>query len=128
VNNQVVPEKIESKVKFHEVILIVITIFLITFLVIWGYSYVQKNDPYIQEVLSLQGDQNRGEAIFQVNCAVCHGINGDGHVGPSLHDILQHKSQVKIINQVTRGETPPMPKFQPSSQEMADLLRYLENL
>jgi hypothetical protein len=29
---------------------------------------------------------------------------------------------------VVSGRTPPMPKFQPEAQEMADLLEYLENL
>jgi hypothetical protein len=33
-----------------------------------------------------------------------------------------------LIHQVTSGETPPMPQFQPSAQEMADLLKYLESL
>ncbi|MFM6660226.1 MAG: cytochrome c, partial [Microcystis panniformis] len=32
------------------------------------------------------------------------------------------------IEQVISGKTPPMPKFQPDTQAMADLLVYLENL
>ncbi|RDH51814.1 cytochrome C, partial [Mastigocladus laminosus WC112] len=32
------------------------------------------------------------------------------------------------IHQVISGDTPPMPKFQPSAKEMADLLSYLETL
>ncbi|NER30629.1 MAG: cytochrome c, partial [Symploca sp. SIO1C4] len=38
------------------------------------------------------------------------------------------KSKISLIHQVTDGKTPPMPKFQPSPQEMADLLSYLEEL
>jgi hypothetical protein len=45
-----------------------------------------------------------------------------------LHDVPKRKSKVSLIEQVTSGKTPPMPKFQPSSQEMADLLSYLEKL
>jgi len=33
-----------------------------------------------------------------------------------------------LIRQVTSGQTPPMPQFQPSPQEMADLLKYLEQM
>lgn len=86
------------------------------------------SDPYIQEVLSLESNPERGEAIFEINCAGCHGREGDGNVGPSLHNISQRKSDWGLIHQVVSGDTPPMPKFQPSPQEMADLLGYLEQL
>ncbi|NEQ28240.1 MAG: cytochrome c, partial [Microcoleus sp. SIO2G3] len=66
--------------------------------------------------------------IFQMNCASCHGIFADGMVGPNLHHIRDRKSSIRIINQVISGQTPPMPQFQPSPQEMADLLEYLEGL
>jgi hypothetical protein len=33
-----------------------------------------------------------------------------------------------LIQQITSGQTPPMPKFQASPQEMADLLSYLKTL
>lgn len=86
------------------------------------------SDPYVQNVLSLDGDPVRGHAIFQMNCSSCHGLYANGLVGPSLHDVADHKSRVGLIHQVTSGQTPPMPQFQPSPQEMADLLKYLESL
>lgn len=89
---------------------------------------LRKPDPYVQEVLSLKGDDIQGHAIFQINCAGCHGIMADGKVGPSLKNVSSRKSQVGLIEQVISGKTPPMPKFQPSPQEMADLLSYLESL
>ena len=89
---------------------------------------MQSPDPYIDQVLSYKGNIERGEAIFQVNCASCHGINGDGNVGPSLLSVSKHKSEIQIIEQVVSGKTPPMPKFQPSEQDMADLLSYLKQL
>jgi hypothetical protein len=33
-----------------------------------------------------------------------------------------------MIQQVTGGNTPPMPQFQPDPQEMADLIEYLKTL
>ena len=88
----------------------------------------RASDPYTQQVLSLEGDANRGLAIFQINCAGCHNLQADRSVGPRLIDISKRKSQREIITQVTSGRTPPMPKFQPSQQEMADLLGYLKGL
>lgn len=85
-------------------------------------------DPYVQNVLSLNGDAVRGHAIFQMNCSGCHGIYADGQVGPSLHHVSDHRSRISLIHQVTSGSTPPMPQFQPSEQDMADLLKYLESL
>ena len=93
-----------------------------------GIRQLQAADPYIQDVLVLSGDQSRGQAIFQMNCAVCHGIEADGEVGPSLLQVSDHMSKVNLIKQVVSGKTPPMPQFQPDPQEMADLLSYLETL
>ena len=91
--------------------------------------YWNKNpNPYVHEVLSLKGDSVQGEAIFQINCSGCHGIKANGSVGPSLKNVPKRKSKRDLINQVISGNTPPMPKFQPSPQEMADLLVYLEQL
>jgi mono/diheme cytochrome c family protein len=105
-----------------------IGLLLIAFTLTLGLYFHQISDPYVKEVLSLTGDSEQGYNIFQINCAVCHGIKADGSVGPSLHHVPQRKSRVGLIHQVISGKTPPMPKFQPTSQEMADLLSYLEHL
>ncbi len=97
-------------------------------LTLFGIRQLQASDPYIHDVLSLNGDPTKGHAIFQMNCAGCHGLAADGRVGPSLRNISSHKSKVGLIQQVTSGKTPPMPQFQPSPQVMADLLGYLETL
>lgn len=97
-------------------------------LAVLGVHHMRKIDPYVREVLTLEGDSVLGHAIFQINCSGCHGIMADGKVGPSLKSVSSRKSRTKLIEQVISGETPPMPKFQPSSQEMADLLSYLESL
>lgn len=88
----------------------------------------RQTDPYISQVLALNGDVTQGHAIFQINCSGCHGIMADGKVGPSLKGVSSRKSRVRLIDQVISGNTPPMPKFQPSPKEMADLLSYLETL
>ncbi|WP_322745556.1 cytochrome c [Plectonema radiosum] len=95
---------------------------------IFAVDMVKSADPYIQNVLSLQGNPVQGHAIFQINCAGCHGLEATGSVGPSLKAVSKRKSRYGMIHQVISGETPPMPKFQPSAKEMADLLSYLETL
>jgi mono/diheme cytochrome c family protein len=89
---------------------------------------LQAADPYVQKVLALPGQVSRGQEIFQMNCAVCHGIEANGEVGPSLLGVSARKSKANLIKQVVSGKTPPMPQFQPNPQDMADLLRYLESL
>jgi mono/diheme cytochrome c family protein len=108
--------------------LMTLMVVLAILLVILGIRHFQNSNPYVRSVLSLTGDAVQGHAIFQMNCAGCHGWDAQGRVGPSLERISNRKSRERLIHQVISGETPPMPQFQPTVQEMADLLRYLEQL
>ncbi len=85
-------------------------------------------DQYTQSVLNLSGDPVQGRSIFVMNCVACHGQWANGKVGPNLHGVSDRKSDARLVQQVVSGETPPMPQFQPSSQDMADLLSYLKQL
>ena len=118
--------KPETRIQW--ITLLALVLLLAAPLGIFGVQMVRAADPYVKTVLSLKGDQVQGHAIFQINCAGCHGLEADGLVGPSLQSVSKRKSQYRLIHQVISGETPPMPKFQPSVQEMADLLSYLESL
>ena len=101
----------------------------LTFLVcILGLFSQFSPDPYISEVLTIKGSIANGSDIFQINCSGCHASKIGGSVGPNLSNIGKRKSKQEIIKQVISGRTPPMPKFQPSSSEMSDLLSYLETL
>ncbi|MGG6263906.1 c-type cytochrome [Leptolyngbya sp. AN03gr2] len=119
---------VKSEGSLQKLLTIVLIVSFAIVLSIVGATQFHRADPYVQEVLSLQGDSVQGHAIFQINCAGCHGIMADGKVGPSLKNVSSRKSSVRLIEQVISGQTPPMPKFQPSPQEMADLLEYLESL
>ena len=87
-----------------------------------------KQDPFIAETLSIQGEALSGSKLFKINCVGCHGISAQGFVGPDLHEATQEMSDKKIINQVIRGLTPPMPSFEIEPQSMADLLAYMHSL
>lgn len=104
------------------------TILLCIVLIIWGIHRVQVSDPYVHDVLASTGDLERGQQLFWQNCATCHGVDGTGEVGPDLQSVSERKSQVALIKQVISGKTPPMPQFQPNTQDMADLLIFLESL
>ena len=87
-----------------------------------------KQDPFITETLSIQGEALSGSKLFKINCVGCHGISAQGFVGPDLHEVTKEMSDKKIVNQVIRGLTPPMPSFEIDPQSMADLLAYMHSL
>jgi mono/diheme cytochrome c family protein len=87
-----------------------------------------RSDPYTRSTLQLQGAAGQGEQLFLINCAGCHGIAAQGLVGPNLHGVANRKNNRQLIQQVVSGRTPPMPRFQPEPQAMADLLAYLHTL
>ena len=87
-----------------------------------------KQDPFITETLSIQGEALSGSKLFKINCVGCHGISAQGLVGPDLHEVTQELSDKEIINQVIRGLTPPMPSFEIEPKSMADLLAYMHSL
>jgi mono/diheme cytochrome c family protein len=125
-NHQVAKSEVTSS--SQKVWAIAVTVVLAILISVAIAYQFQISDPYTKTVLSLSGDPIRGHAIFQMNCAGCHGSRRGTQVGPSLTDVSQRKSRVGLIEQVTSGKPPPMPQFQPSPQAMADLLSYLESL
>lgn len=108
--------------------LFILTMLLGILIALVGLYEVRYSDPYVRNVLAINGDPAQGNAIFQMNCSECHGYNAAGKVGPSLVKVSERKSKARLIRQVVSGETPPMPQFQPNVREMADLLQYLETL
>ena len=118
----------QSNVWLSRLISVIVTVMFVIGFGILGVYWQETSDPYAHQVLSLEGDSHKGLAIFQINCAGCHNLQGYRNVGPRLENISKRKSQRDIITQVISGRTPPMPKFQPSQQEMADLLSYLSSI
>ncbi len=87
-----------------------------------------RSDPYSRATLALAGSVDNGGRLFRLNCAGCHGLAAQGLVGPDLHGVARRKSDRQLIQQVVSGRTPPMPRFQPAPQDMADLLAFLRQL
>ncbi len=87
-----------------------------------------RQDPYSRATLALSGSAENGGRLFRINCAGCHGLAAQGLVGPNLHGVTHRKNDRQLIQQVVSGSTPPMPRFQPDPQAMADLLAFLQSL
>ena len=105
-----------------------LSIVISTFLIVcWNIGNF-KQDPFINETLAIQGEVLSGSKLFKINCVGCHGISAQGFVGPDLHGATEELSDKKIINQVIRGLTPPMPSFEIEPRSMADLLAYMHSL
>ena len=108
--------------------LVLLAAVCVTLLVLLVLLPAARSDPYTRSTLKLSGSLERGEQLFLINCAGCHGIAAQGLVGPNLHGVDNRKSNRQLIQQVVSGRTPPMPRFQPEPQAMADLLAYLHTL
>ena len=65
---------------------------------------------------------------YSASTAGCHGLAGQGLVGPKLVGITDQRKDPVLVHQIISGETPPMPSFQIEPQSMADLLVYLHDL
>lgn len=48
-------------------------------------------------------------AIFENNCASCHGNNLQGGIGPSLENIGKEMSKQEILEQINKGTPGKMP-------------------
>ena len=116
----------EHKISSWRIFLLSIS--TVTFLVLLWTMGSLKQDPFVTETLSIHGEALSGSKLFKINCVGCHGISAQGFVGPDLQEATKEMSDKKIINQVIRGLTPPMPSFEIEPQSMADLLAYMHSL
>tara|TARA_B100000700_G_scaffold52792_1_gene56201 strand:+ start:152 stop:544 length:393 start_codon:yes stop_codon:yes gene_type:complete len=120
---------VDNSFKKGNLVKILLSIIAIVCMIIfWQVNDPLTNDPFIKTTLSKEGSTETGNRIFRMNCVGCHGISAQGLVGPDLHETTNELSDKKIINQVTKGLTPPMPSFEIDPQSMADLLTYMHSL
>jgi mono/diheme cytochrome c family protein len=71
---------------------------------------------------AVAGDIERGGAIFQRECATCHGAPAEGGVGPALVDTGLDAATVGAVVEQGRGV---MPAGIVSGQEQADVVAYV---
>lgn len=78
------------------------------------------------------GDAGRGKALFDAQCAACHGAGGIGSIGPNLTDAtwLYEGTQAGIAHTIAEGTAKGMPPFKAGLQpaQLADLAAYVHGL
>jgi len=79
---------------------------------------------------TLQAYIEQGLVVYTDNCAVCHGAEGEGGVGPALAKNGFVNGRAAVINQILYGATDHgMPPFAPvlSDEEVAQVSTYIRN-
>lgn len=76
--------------------------------------------------LAQQNQQGQGQQVFRQNCAVCHGNNGGGGIGPALAGNNHLKDVQYVVNQILHGGG-GMPTFgnQLSNEQIAAVATYV---
>ncbi len=85
------------------------------------------------------GDPVKGKAAWDKSCALCHGANGEGVVGPPLAGLAGHMERIAMLpggleaglQTIRNGIPGRMPAFPPailSDQELMDGMAYLMTL
>lgn len=60
--------------------------------------------PAIAAVPEVEGDPNNGAVLFDANCVVCHGVEGQGRVGATLaKDWPSIRPDLTVRNAIVRG-------------------------
>jgi mono/diheme cytochrome c family protein len=76
-------------------------------------------------------DLSRGKAVYEAQCAACHGRRGaGGQIGPSLqNENVRHP--YRFVYAFVLDPAPPMPKLYPgrlTRSEVRDVSAYVESL
>jgi len=69
----------------------------------------------------------RGRERFGIYCAPCHGLNGEGLIGPTLqgNSTLADRARLKLLLENGKGQMPPVGKDW-TPHELAELTAYLK--
>jgi mono/diheme cytochrome c family protein len=76
-------------------------------------------------ILDLDGDAVNGADVYDAECAACHGLNGEGNIGPSMAASVASNDEGQLVDVMLTGAD-GMPDFADlSDQDIADLVTYL---
>jgi mono/diheme cytochrome c family protein len=89
--------------------------------------------PPITPAPGVQGDPNRGAVVYDQNCAVCHGPNGEGRVGATLAKVWPSiRPDLRVKGTVENGVPgSPMPAWSQgkggplSDQDVNDVVAFI---
>lgn len=73
---------------------------------------------------------DRGRTLFSQSCSACHGVKGQGGVGPSLRNESSRKTLAQTAAWI-KNPAPPMPKLFPSTlngKDVDDVSAFVQTL
>jgi mono/diheme cytochrome c family protein len=89
------------------------------------YGFTDRFEEMVPETGRIQN----GQQVYQMDCQICHGLNGKGDIGLPLNnrDFLSVASDRFLFNTIIYGRnTGGMPAWTHyGNQELADLIRYI---
>jgi putative heme-binding domain-containing protein len=97
-----------------------------------GYHHAMRCAVFALSILLvpvMAQDLATGEAIFNVNCAFCHGTDGSGGRGPNLRGSLRSGNLDADIAKVISNGIPgtAMPKFGLEDDELKSIVMYVQS-
>lgn len=71
-----------------------------------------------------------GEALFEMNCAICHGLDGTANVSGAKDLSVSHLSDAEIMEIIKNGKNgmPPVSEIAESKQNMQEVVGYVKGL
>lgn len=69
-----------------------------------------------------------GKAIYDRNCAACHGADGRGEAGPTLVPMTKELAEVLAIVREGYGEMPPIGRSTASDDDVTRIVAYLRTI
>ena len=82
-------------------------------------------DTRVDTILDLEGDAVAGEAVYRDECATCHGLAGEGGIGPAMADAadLDEAALVTVVLDGVGDSMPPCDTL--PDQDIADLVAFV---
>lgn len=94
-----------------------------------------KDRPEPFDVAGYKADLKRGEEIYKVRCALCHGKKGEGDLGLNLRNPVVQNADLRFLAMTVRDgrANTPMPPFGKkgvglSEQDIVDTVSYVKTL
>src|SRR5687768_14181544 len=72
--------------------------------------------------------EETGKRVYEANCAVCHGNNGEGGAGPALVPLRHDDSSVLAIVRNGGAQMPALSSARVGDSELAAVAEYLRRL
>lgn len=95
-----------------------------------GKAKIAEAQPAPTTVAASTADVTAGKLTYGQVCAMCHGVKGEGALGPKLSGIKDRMNHERIVEWI-KNPSEKMPKLYPSmldEQKVTDVAAYLEKL